>query len=175
MKQHYPLLARHWNWWPDNLLSQRKLPQHMQPWVDDKGSLTSALIELGGGDFKVHVLNQVVSLPYHHEHRKLSCLLHQAAMIREVELVVSGHPVVFARSIIPLELINRGQNGLANIGRTPLGHLLFKNGKIRVSKRELTQLRVNKETIVARRTPYDFEGSQILVAEFFLPGFQELL
>jgi len=89
-------------------------------------------------------------------------------MIREVELKIHDTPVVFARSILPLALISNGRNGLANLGRTPLGHLLFKNGRIRVSKRQVTVAELNEQTVVARRTPYDFQGDTILVSEYFL-------
>jgi len=176
MKIPYQQLACNSNWWPDNPVSLAKLDQRMVPWAKDRGSLTSALTDLGQGDFHVKVLSQRITLPYFHEQRKLARRLSKAAMIRrEVELYVCGQPVVYARSIIPLDLVSKGRSGLANIGRTPLGHLLFKNGKIRVSKREFARLVVDEKSIVARRTPYDYQGSRVLVAEFFLPRFQTLL
>jgi len=170
----YQQLARTSNWWLDNAVSTARLDRRVVDWVTDKGSLTTALTELAAGDFHVRVLRQRIALPYFHEQRKLSRALSKAAMIREVELCVYGEAAIFARSIIPLNLISKGRGGLANIGRTPLGHLLFKNGNIRVSKREFTQLGFRGDNIVARRTPYDYQGSRVLVSEFFLPHFQRL-
>ena len=96
-------------------------------------------------------------------------------MIRQVELKLHDETVVFARSIIPLALISKGRSALANLGRTPLGHLLFKDGKIRVSKREFAKLKVAHNSVTARRTPYDYQGRQILVSEFFMPTIYKYL
>jgi len=171
----YQGLAQSSNWWADNANSIDKLDQPLRAWATDKGSLTSSLMELSNGDFRVNVLQQAIGLPYFHEQIKLARPLHKAAMIREVELVLAGQVAVFARSVIPLSLARGGLNSLASIGGTPLGHLLFKDGRIRVSKREFTQLKLDNDYIVARRTPYDYEGSRILVAEFFLPNFLRFL
>lgn len=175
MQKRYLRLAQHFNWWADTPHAISKLDSELRPWANDKGSLTSALVKLSNGDFRVNVLRQEITIPYFHEQRKLARPLHKAAMIREVELCLAGETVVFARSVIPLNLVSNGNNSLVNIGRTPLGHLLFKDGRIRVSKRELTQLQLDGENVIARRTPYDYQGSRILVAEFFLPNFRRFL
>ena len=70
---------------------------------------------------------------------------------------------------------HEGPEGLKNLGGTPLGHLLFKDGKMRVSKREFLNLQIKQNTLYARRTPYDYLDSRILVSEFFLPEFNKYL
>jgi len=157
-------------WRADTFLSQRLLPRRIRPWVVDRGSLTAALTKLSNGEFQVNVLDQRIAIPCWHEQRKLKQPLSHAAMIRQVELKIYGEAVVYARSIIPLALAFKGRTGLAHLGRTPLGHLLFKDGKIRVSKREFADVRIDNTAIYARRTPYDYQDSRILVAEFFLPA-----
>ncbi|MFT6407178.1 MAG: chorismate--pyruvate lyase [Arenicella sp.] len=175
MEKSYKALSVQSNWWRDNALSIAKLDPRLASLICEKGSLTSALVALSGNNFSVKVIQQGIALPCFHEQRKLGRTLSRAAMIREVELQLEGESVVFARSIIPLSLVTKGRNSLANLGRTPLGHVLFKDGKIRVSKREFTQVAYQSDIVSARRTPYDYQGSQILVSEFFLPTIYKYL
>lgn len=175
MDKNYSLYGRHFRWSADNSHSIRQQPALLRPLINDKGSLTAALMALSEDSFEVNLLRQRVALPFHHEQTKLKRSLHKAAMIREVELVLNAIPVVYARSIVPLNLVTKGKSGLANLGRTPLGHLLFKDGKIRVSKRQFASLDCGERRITARRTPYEYQGSTILVAEFFLPALEQFL
>jgi chorismate--pyruvate lyase len=175
MEKTYKALAAQANWWRDNVLSIAKLDPQLSSLVSEKGSLTTALMALSQNNFSVKVLQQSIALPFFHEQRKLGRALSRGALIREVELQLYGESVVFARSIIPLSLVAKGRNGLASIGRKPLGHVLFKDGKIRVSKRDFAQLEYQSDTLFARRTPYDYQGSQILVSEFFLPTIYKYL
>jgi len=157
-------------WCADNTLSQRSLDDTLRPWITNKGSLTAALTELSGGSFSVSVLQQGFAIPQWHEQRKLSRPLTRAAMIRQVELKIHGEAVIYARSIIPLALVLKGRRGIANLGQTPLGHVLFKDGNIRVSKREFAEFKFGIHKVPARRTPYDYQSSRVLVTEFFLPS-----
>lgn len=160
-------------WRADNNLSQSTIPNELRSMITAKGSLTTALTELSDGDFRVNVLDQQIKVPYWHEQRKLNRPLSRAALIRQVELKIDGESVVYARSIIPLALVLKGQSGLANLGRTPLGHLLFKDGRVRISKREFATFTLANAEISARRTPYDYQGSTILVTELFLPALSQ--
>ncbi|RBP53794.1 chorismate--pyruvate lyase family protein [Arenicella xantha] len=175
MSPHYTNLAKYPIWLRDTPNAVHRFEPRLQTLITDKGSLTAALIRLGRGAFRVRVLRQAIALPYFHEQRKLARPLSAAAMIREVELLVHDVPVVYARSIVPLTLVSQGRSGLANLGRTPLGHLLFKDGRIRVSKREFSTPELNTTVLAARRTPYDYQGSTILVSEFFLPAIYSFL
>lgn len=169
MYKNYTALAAHSNWSQENTLSAAKLDKRLRRLASEKGSLTAALVAISNQNFEVKVIRQGMALPYFHEQQKLARALSRAAMVREVELQLYGESVVFARSIIPLALVTKGRNGLANLGRTPLGHLLFKDGKIQICKRDFTQIAYHSDIVSARRTPYDYQGSQILVSEFFLP------
>lgn len=175
MQKNYRVFAEQSNWWTDTVLSIAKLESTFQGIAADKGSLTAALMTMSSGNFSVNVLQQKIAIPLYHEQIKLGHRLSQAAMIREVELQLYGQPVVYARSVIPMSLVNKRRNNLMNLGPTPLGHFLFKGGKIRVSKREFTQFTHNQINYAARRTPYDYDGSQILVSEFFLPQLKPYL
>ena len=153
-------------WWPENSLTLTKLEPALLPLISSTGSLTQALVDLSDGNFSVKLLSQGIVGPKLHEQIALGYPLSRAAIVREVELQLYGESVVFARSIIPLTL---AKNSLANLGAKPLGHLLFKDGKIRVSKRQYSEINIGSLKLNARRTPYDYQGAQILVSEFFLP------
>jgi len=175
MENAYNTLAAHYSWWSENKYSASKLDPKLAAIVCEKGSLTAALVALSDNNFAVNVIEQRLAIPHFHEQNKLDRPLGRAAMIREVELQLFGESVVFARSIIPFSLLTKGRNGLANLGRTPLGHLLFKDGRMRVSKRDFSNVQHQCGTVTARRTPYDYQGSQILVSEFFLPAIFQYL
>lgn len=164
------MLQLNHKWQTDNPLVENTLPTIIAPWLTDRGSLTAALRGISQGSFEVAVLSQTIGIPVWHEQRALGRNLNLAALIREVELRIFDEPVVCARSIIPIELANKGAGGLGNLGTTPLGHLLFKDGRIRVSKREFLRCKIEDQLIYARRTPYEYLDSQILVSEYFLPA-----
>jgi len=159
-------------WLPDNGITLAKLEPKLLPLISSKGSLTNALVSLSNNNFNVKVVSQRVAVPKFHEQIILGYPLSRAAMIREVELQLFGISVVFARSIIPLRLVEKK---LITLGSTPLGQVLFSEGKIRISKRQYAQTSLGLSTVNARRTPYDYQGAQILVSEFFLPEIYQYL
>lgn len=75
---------------------------------------------------------------------------------------------MFARSIIPAKALNGHGLKLAHLGDKPLGHLLFKQAKVDLEQRDISQITVEQKTYWARRTIYRFNNSDILVSEFFL-------
>lgn len=147
------------------------LPQTLQNIMADRGSLTTILKGLANNTFQVKVIAERLDTPFTSELTKLDLPKASKAVVREVELQIHGESVVYARSIIPHELTVRSETGLASLGSKPLGHLLFKDGKMRKSRREFAQV----EGVFGRRTPYDYEGGTILVNEFFLESINKYL
>ncbi len=172
---HYVRRAQSQNWRDDTATTTSLINGKLHAIATDRGSLTQALQAIDKDSFEVRVLKEEVCTPYDHEQIKLSRPLSQSALVREVELCLFKSAVVYARSIIPLELLRSDANGLAGLGKTPLGQVLFTDGRIRVSKRQflLDTNEVGQE--VARRTPYEYQGHTILVSEFFLPALESLL
>ena len=109
-------------------LSEMEFDSHTWAWLNDQQSLTQRLIDVSDGDFSVDLLNQRIGIPLWHEQDCLRQAHHLAATVREVCLNIYDQPIVLARSIIPLALIRQHQNGLTDLGRQPLGQLLFKEG-----------------------------------------------
>ena len=174
MQQQYQALVEQLKWQQDNNVTRNKIDQSIKQMLTTKGSLTKELSKLGS-TFSVKVINQQLALPLFHEQQILNRPLNRQAIIRQVELCIDDTTVVFARSILPLSLIKKTQTGLANLGQKPLGHLLFKKGEMRVSKRQFAEMNLQGKRIYARRTPYQYMGSTILVSEYFLPNIEKLL
>lgn len=165
-------------WQTDTTLNRFFLPEKLKFWMCDKGSLTTSLRSISENNFEVEVINQGKTLPCWHERKILKSLPNVVAVIREVNLKLHGVPVIYARSVIPLELALPGRFGLNNLGTTPLGHLLFRDGRIRNSRREFTKITKTSnlpDEVFGRRTPYEYRNSSILVSEFFLPSFNQFI
>ena len=163
-------------WRNASFLSKHQYPSSVWPWLDDRHSLTSQLIALSNTSFEVKLLRQTTATPRFHEQDQLNQAHHCAATIREVALCVDGVDRVLARSVIPMTLMNAYGSGLTDLGTKPLGHLLFTDGKARMSRRQFARFKLNEmDSIFARRTPYEYLGSTILVAEFFLPTLNDKL
>lgn len=166
--KHYQNIARHQQWFFEKHPANLSIPKIWHPWLFDKGSLTSMLVAYSNDHFKVNVLREYWGKPYNHEQKALGSLSQQYSLIREVELHCYDKPVVFARSIIPRKATVGKGRILTSLGSKPLGHLLFKQARVRKRKREVAPIYINNEKLWARRTPYIFHGVEILISEFFL-------
>ena len=173
MNSLYKILAANENWQANIASNRNKIEPEIRPFMLDDGSLTKQLMNLSDGHFEVSVVDETIALPYSHEQEKLKIDADQSAMIRQVELKIFDEVVVFARSIIPMSLINAKKNSLANLGQKPLGHLLFKDGNMDISKRDFNNLIIDNKQYFARRTPYQYQQTNILVSEFFLPSLRK--
>ena len=144
-------LSRSAQWRDASPLCEGLFDPHIWTWLNDQQSLTQRLIDVSNGAFTVDLLMQKVGIPLWHEQDCLQQFHHLAATVREVCLNIHAEPIVLARSIIPLSLIRQHQNGLTDLGRQPLGQLLFREGRVRVSRRQFTQVSFGKSTVYGRR------------------------
>jgi len=156
------------DWIPVDQLTNLAIPEHWHSWLLDETSLTKRLIEYSNDNFKVEILKEFQTIPTKSECQKLAMEKDQVAQIREVALCCNDSPVVLARSVIPLEVVQDAQSEIAKIGDQPLGHFLFKEGRQRIRRRDVTAVQLDGELIFGRRTPYQYKGNNILVAEFFI-------
>lgn len=149
-------------------------PAEWQPWLEDQGSLTSALMEYSERHFRVNVLTEYWGKPLAWEADKLQIPANLDARIREVELLCYEQVMVFARSIIPISMFEAESDTFAELGSKPLGHLLFKDGRARNRQRSFSLFVGQEHTpqianpVYGRSTPYEYHGGEILVSEFFV-------
>lgn len=106
------------------------------------------------------------------------------ALVREVYLMCDDKPWVFARTVIPAGTLKGGRRRLANLGKRPLGAVLFADRSMRRSPveiaclspgqplfaRAVAPLCVTPEAIWGRRSVFRLSGQPLLVSEIFLPG-----
>jgi chorismate--pyruvate lyase len=168
---------------PEVHLKTRLNDREILEWLVDKGSLTQRLIEFSQGEFTVRLRRQGWFKPLLSE----AGLLHQPprrlAMIREVDLLCRGIPVVFARTIIPATSLKGRSRSLGGLGNRPLGAVLFQNPTTRREKVEYATIRPGQalfesatgalgrkgDLLQARRTLFCYTGKPLLVNEIFLP------
>ena len=88
--------------------------------------------------------------------------------IREVVLYSDEEPLIYAKSIIPLETIRLGLGILGNLKENPLGDVLFSNSEIRKEYMLFSKFESNKKIFYGRKGIYTVKGFPFSVCEIFL-------
>lgn len=169
------------DWRPVARFTTRQLPQLTRRWLLDDGSLTARLLERYDGDLQVRRRFQGWCRPRPSECRLLDVSRRQLALVREVELVGAGHPVVFARSVFPLETLQGSLGHLRWLQNRSLGSILFSNPRVQRSEFELAVICGDHDYIPAdlaqqqpawgRRSRFTLQDHPLLVSEVFLHSF----
>ncbi|WP_394132580.1 chorismate--pyruvate lyase family protein [Shewanella maritima] len=162
---------------PEN---RHDLPENaLKDWLLATGSLTEKL-KRECDEFTVTVLGEHVHTPLAGE-----CPHAQQPMwIREVLLSLDGTPWVFARTLIPQQLLDNPIHAFTKLGNRPLGELLFTSesitpGNIEVAQFEtcgsLARLATSldqpvNDTLWGRRRYFNLGAEQLIVSEIFLPA-----
>ena len=102
----------------------------LRPWLTDNGSLTVRL-QLRYSHFAVKPMAVKYAKPIQDEAALLHLPAYKTALIREVLLMGSHQPVVFAHSVLPRGSLRGAWNGLGRLGNKPLGATLFANPKVK--------------------------------------------
>ncbi len=161
----------------------RQPPAALLPWLLHPGSLTAALKQLSGGDFRVQVLSQRWQQPRLEERRALELRDRSRALVREVLLYGCGRPWVYARSVLPMRSLQGRSRYLRSLDSRPLGELLFSEPDIRRGPILLNQLSRNArcplgelaregDSAWGRRSTFWLRDKPLLVSETFLSAFR---
>jgi chorismate--pyruvate lyase len=101
--------------------------------------------------------------------------------VREVLLMSNDSPLVYARSILPLDTLRGRYRRLRRLGRTPLGKVLFSDPSMTRGDMQFAQFRLGREKgaggqlpIWGRRSIFYLVGKPLLVSEIFLPRMNSL-
>jgi chorismate--pyruvate lyase len=158
------------------------LPENVQSWIYESGSLTQRLRDFYGDAIGVKILLQQWNTPFLTERKLLALPENKYSLIREVLLHADGKPLILARTIIPKITIKVAKSNLAHLGSRPLGEVIFSYPKLERIEMDVTLINsstwkpsaidaVNiNQSIYGRRTVYAIAQRQMLVSEFFLPG-----
>jgi chorismate lyase len=161
--------------------SQHHLPEAVQSWTYEAGSLTQRLRDFYGNAITVSILFHQWRTPYLSERRQLQLPQHRYGLIREVMLHTNGKPLLLARTIIPEETIKVAHRNLAHLGSRPLGEVIFSYPDLERITMDFTmtppaiwspqarQKSTIDQDIWGRRTVYAIHKQPMLVSEFFLP------
>ncbi|WP_164513470.1 chorismate--pyruvate lyase family protein [Thiosocius teredinicola] len=172
-------------------LDLRRLPgssPQMQAWLSDRGSLTRSVIASCRGKFRIDLLAQQRGEALPSEAAMLGSERTAATLIREVHLCCGRDAYVYARTLMPLSSLRGPVHALTQLGRRPLGEVLFSNPttrrlrvevacitpRHRLFARATDHLARKPEALWGRRTLFEYGGERILVNEIFLPGLPEL-
>lgn len=136
------------------------------------------MITLSNGEFFVEVLSESWQYLREDECSKLEISLNKKCWVREVFLYGMEVPWVYARSIVLDTGLNHPQYALKNIGKKPLGAILFADNSFKRTLIEVTHYPIkflpNKQRsadLWARRSCFMNSEVNVLVQEVFLPAF----
>ncbi|NMH59821.1 chorismate--pyruvate lyase family protein [Alteromonas ponticola] len=148
---------------------------YLKNWLLDTGSLTERLQSMSR-HFALQKLGQAEQMLHKCEREWLSKEEVSRWYVREVVLFGDQQPWVFARSVIPHQLV---EGELANIGSQPLGKIIFNDQRFTRSKFQLCKIDSHQltslcaaqqhRTLWGRRSKFTFNDVNMLVAEVFLP------
>jgi chorismate--pyruvate lyase len=117
-------------WRENRSCTRHTLPENVQSWVYEPGSLTQRLRDYYGDAIAVKVLLQRWHTPFLTERRLLDLPENKYSLIREVLLHADGKPLILARTIIPAKTIKMAKSNLAHLGSRPLGEVIFSYPKL---------------------------------------------
>jgi chorismate--pyruvate lyase len=171
---------------PLRWLAEPELPQlctdsNVTRWLQERGSLTARLRHQWG-DVAVHLLDECLACPLPHESVRLRLSPSTLAWVRCVLLVCQNQPRVYARTVIPDWSALNPWAEVQQLGRQPLGELLFRLPKLERSGFEWSQggswLHADrwagqantsaKPEPLARRCVFVREQAPLLLTEVFL-------
>ena len=175
------------HWVAVDYASLLHLHERIREWLLDSASLTLRIKNYcqtnNLGDFSVRVLMQGMGIPSNDEVQRLKLKSRRYALIREVLLYCGNTPVIFARTVIPIQTLTGPQRQLGHLGNRPLGEFLFAQPYLQRDAMEVAVLNqghqlfdsavhaieTNPEQVWARRSIFRLKHKPLLVAEVFLP------
>lgn len=134
----HPKLKHDPKWFPAGLIYRLKSSKQLHDWLLDPGSLT-AKIRVGCPEMTIHILSETYEKPLISEARQLKIPFSQKAWIRCVFLMCDGHPIVYARTVIPHWQTGNPWYALKHLGSRPLGEVLFQLPNLKRTPFQITQ------------------------------------
>lgn len=151
-------------------------PACLADWLFDPGSLTRRLTALSAGRFAVTPQAEGWQVLRDDECAALGVTPGSEGWVREVYLLGADRPWVFARSVAARVALEGFTTVLAELGRRPLGELLFSDpafarGPLQASRYPAAWLPIGirRPGLWGRRSCFQRKTLKVLVAEVFLP------
>jgi chorismate lyase len=166
-------------WRPLDRSRLGRLPDWLQPWLADEGSLTTRLQQRYSGRLLVQPLPAARRMLRQDEARLLKLRTGRRVRVREVLLCVDGRARVYARSLLPDRCLRGRTWPLTRLGTRPLGGWLFAQRDLLRDHIELARVPLPATLAQdaatagaghawARRSRFRVGGATLLVTEAFL-------
>jgi len=163
-------------WLPYSRLAT-DIDQPTLDWLFDEGSLTRRLTRLAHDDFCVTPLFEGWQPLRADECQALGIAVGAEGWVREVYLRGHGQPWVFARSVASRSALARGGLDRERLGSRSVGELLFCDQAVIRHPLEVCSYPqawlpadAARPALWARRSRFERDGLDLLVAEVFLPA-----
>ena len=151
--------------WTSQMGSLEINSKEILSWLNESGSITSRIKSFS--KFKLKLLRDGPGKVDEIED-DLIIANYQENNIREVVLYSDEKPLIYAKSIIPIETINLGLGVLGNLKENPLGDILFSDPKIKKKYMLFARFESNKKIFFGRKGIYSVKGYPFSVCEIFL-------
>lgn len=168
----------------NNFCPLHHLAPRLQTWLKHRGSMTR-LMEQTGKLVTIEVKRHQLALPSLREMQRLGINERRFSIIREIYMYCDDEAWLFARSIIPLNILKGRLNRLRAQGELPLGKILFREPNLRRSLFAFSQLTatdsllssltihfphfLNQSPLWQRESLFFLPQSPLLLTEIFLP------
>jgi len=151
--------------WMSEIKSLEVQNKEILSWLNESGSITSRIKSfsnfrlklLRDGPREVDAVEDDLIISNYEENN-----------IREVVLYSDEEPLIYAKSILPLETIRLGLGALGNLRENPLGDILFSNPEIKKKYMLFAKFELNKRIFFGRKGIYTVKGYPFSVCEIFL-------
>ena len=173
------------NWHLLTAFSAAASPEPLRGWLTDKKSLTARLKKLCDDNLSVEIVSQQIQIPRPSEIQLFPEQIGKRFFVRDVILIGSGNPWVYARSILPEEAMSGALSTLSQLGANPLGAWLFSQPSLYRGVMQIAMVRAEhvpaldpilaSDSMWGRRSMFFVLDEPILVTEIFLPRFKSYL
>jgi chorismate lyase len=167
-------------WTPLTQVNKSLIPNHYLLWLEKPYVLSKALRAICT-NFSLDVIDQSLGVLTHDEAEILDSVEIPYCLIRQTYLKCDDEAFVYARVCVPHETLFRNKDAFETLGNKPIGETLLYNRKnvyrsefeIKVSNvnspifRNITLANHNYSEIWGRRSLFNYDGSPLLISEFF--------
>lgn len=149
----------------------QQIPAELKTWLQASGSLTQQLTDVAQGQFSVKPVKEHYQRLNFMDATWMQVPFHHTSWVRESYLYgCEQQPWVKAKSIFPIQSLQRRARIFKHIGTKPIGWFLFERTEPKCERRVIWL-----DEGWTRQSCYTWHGCKFIVQETFLPAFLQYL
>ncbi|MHA3891376.1 chorismate--pyruvate lyase family protein [Acinetobacter sp. GXMZU3951] len=149
----------------------QQIPAELKTWLQASGSLTQQLTDVAQGQFSVKPVKEHFQRLNFIDATWMQVPFHHTSWVRESYLYgCEQQPWVKAKSIFPIQSLQRRARIFKHIGTKPIGWFLFDRTEPKCERRVIWL-----DEGWTRQSCYTWHGCKFIVQETFLPAFLQYL